>query len=206
MAWYLVPALVKLRQQLNAAWPNRDKRSDGSIGDPSHSSRLSDHNPDPDGSVDSIDIDVDGIDVQAVLAALQRDQRTSYIIYKYQIWNHQLGWRKYSGSNPHTGHIHVTVRDAYQSQTHNWDLRVGAAVSPPAKPNPAPAPKKKEDEDMRMFRCNQAGDKNFGAVILVSGGKYVPVRSTDYGTYQKDGIPETQVSGPGFQDLVATFK
>lgn len=56
MAWRLAHSLETLRAQVNAKWPNRSKSSDGSIGDASHSSRLSDHNPDPSGVVRAIDI------------------------------------------------------------------------------------------------------------------------------------------------------
>jgi hypothetical protein len=36
---------VRLRDQIDRRWPNRDKRSDGWIGDSDHAARKSDHNP-----------------------------------------------------------------------------------------------------------------------------------------------------------------
>ena len=51
MSWTLAPALVQLRQELNARWPGRSKASDGTIGDAAHKARVSEHNPDADGVV-----------------------------------------------------------------------------------------------------------------------------------------------------------
>lgn len=46
MAWRLAGSLVTFRDQLNAAFPNRSKISDGFIGDAAHQAQgsASDHN------------------------------------------------------------------------------------------------------------------------------------------------------------------
>lgn len=61
----LCDAGVTLRDQVNKKWPNRDKSSDGWIGDAAHAAnegwgtngKGSYHNPDPNGIVHAIDID-----------------------------------------------------------------------------------------------------------------------------------------------------
>ena len=55
----LVKAGVTLRDQLNAKFINRDKSSDGWIGDPAHATRgnVSLHNPDKRGLVFALDVD-----------------------------------------------------------------------------------------------------------------------------------------------------
>jgi hypothetical protein len=126
MSYYLAPSLVKLRDEVNARWPNRDKASDGWIGDPSHSSRASDHNPDwnAGGVVRALDVDKDGIDVDAVLAEVIGDPRVWYVIWDSHIYSRTYNWTKraYSGSNPHDKHFHVSLvhsRDS-ENDTSEW--------------------------------------------------------------------------------------
>ena len=45
MAWTLAPALKQLMAEVNARWPNRDRTTDGTIGDYKHSLTTSEHNP-----------------------------------------------------------------------------------------------------------------------------------------------------------------
>jgi glycosyl hydrolase family 25 len=49
-SWTVVPCLLTLRDEFNRLSPNRDKGSDGTIGDTAHTSS-SDHTPDEDSSV-----------------------------------------------------------------------------------------------------------------------------------------------------------
>lgn len=109
MAWHLAPALVVLRDQVNTRWPGRDRSADGTIGDAAHAGRASDHNPDSDGSVNAWDVTASGIDVAALIAAVIADPRTAYVIHAGRIWTPGSGWRPYTGSSPHTHHVHVSV-------------------------------------------------------------------------------------------------
>lgn len=124
--WYLAPSLVALRTEINRRWPNRDKASDGALGDASHQARVSDHNPDwsAGGVVRAIDVDKDGIDVQAVLDATIGDQRIHYVIWDRHIWSVTYGWVKqaYDGADPHTGHVHISIQHtkAAETDTSRW--------------------------------------------------------------------------------------
>jgi len=110
----LAESLVVLRDQVNAAWPNRNTASDGWIGDPAHQATPSDHNPNAQGVVCALDITNDpaGPTAQhlfdAILSAPQVDCK--YIIANSQIASRARGWtvRTYTG-DPHTSHIHVSV-------------------------------------------------------------------------------------------------
>lgn len=124
MSYYLAPSLVELRGEINARWPNRDKASDGWIGDADHSSRISDHNPDEKGCVHALDVDVDGIDVQQLLRATIGDNRVWYVIFNHRIYSRTYGWTPhvYTGSNPHTMHVHVSIRYNHDAEnaTRTW--------------------------------------------------------------------------------------
>jgi len=115
----LSKALVQLREQADDAYPDRKRDSDGTIGDSRHSTRKSDHNPDPDsGYVRAIDLDAD-FNEQASTAAYIADQirtlaksdkRIAYVIFNRKIASARSlwRWRKYTGVNPHTSHIHIS--------------------------------------------------------------------------------------------------
>lgn len=118
MTYYLVPALVKLRDEINTRFPKRDKTSDGWIGDTAHAARPSSHNPDyaHGGAVRAIDIDVDDNDPardlrMTVINAAKGDSRVWYIISNGIIYSRSYGWaaRHYTGSNGHFHHVHISV-------------------------------------------------------------------------------------------------
>jgi hypothetical protein len=120
-AWRLAKSLEKLRSQVNETWPDRSKASDGTIGDAAHSSRSSDHNPwVKDGStgvVTALDITHDpknGPDAGQLADTLRAsgDKRIKYIISNRRIWNPAISkdWRPYTGSNPHSKHVHISVK------------------------------------------------------------------------------------------------
>jgi hypothetical protein len=116
---WLSKSAETLRRQINSTFPDRDKRSDGWIGDSRHSATKSDHNPCiSTGAVRALDVDSDlgGPANNAYYLANQlrtlakKDKRISYIIFNHKIasrvslWR----WRKYRGSNPHTSHVHIS--------------------------------------------------------------------------------------------------
>ena len=128
----LVAAGVVLRSQVNWAFPRRDKRSDGWIGDRAHAARESDHNPDARGWVHALDIDADLLGIKGgkegrelaeefanQLIAYARQSRPGSARLKYVVWNNRIAsgtyareywtWRK--GNWGHTQHIHVSFTD-----------------------------------------------------------------------------------------------
>jgi peptidoglycan hydrolase-like protein with peptidoglycan-binding domain len=126
MAWRVAKSLEALRHQLNSLAPGRSKAADGGIGDAAHASRGSDHNPwvkdGAMGIVTARDFTHDpkgGIDARKLAEALvaSRDPRIKYIISNRQIVSGSDGpspwvWRSYSGSNPHTMHVHISVKSS----------------------------------------------------------------------------------------------
>ena len=120
----LCKAGQQLRLQVDDSYPDRDRASDGWIGDTRHSARPSDHNPDWTSNppyVRAVDIDRDlsgkakpdlmpDLADQIRLCARGGDKRISYIIFNGKIASHKKkwAWRPYDGINPHTKHIHVS--------------------------------------------------------------------------------------------------
>ena len=118
----LCKAGQQLRLQIDDTYPDRDRTSDGWIGDTRHSARPSDHNPDAKGIVRAIDIDRDlsgkaKPDLMPDLANQIRhfaksdpSKRIAYIIFAGKIASPRMGWRfrKYSGINAHDHHCHIS--------------------------------------------------------------------------------------------------
>jgi hypothetical protein len=128
MTYKLCKAGQQLRLQVDDSFPDRDRRSDGWIGDARHSARPSDHNPDWKNAVNGvafvravdIDRDLSGkakpdlmpylADEIRLFAKRDKSKRISYIIFAGKIASARMGWRwrKYSGINPHNSHLHCS--------------------------------------------------------------------------------------------------
>jgi hypothetical protein len=111
----------QLREQIDDAFPDRDRTSDGWIGDTRHAARPSDHNPDANGWVRAIDVDRDlsgkakpdimpDLADQIRLAGKSGEKRIAYVIFDGRIASSRLNWRwrKYTGSNKHNHHCHIS--------------------------------------------------------------------------------------------------
>lgn len=131
--WRAGKSLLKLRSQLDKAYPDRNKASDGLIGDAAHcpnpdGTGSSDHCPNiQDGdyrivtAYDATNDPKSGCDMNIVIEAIResRDSRVKYIIWNKRICNPKSiggnppwAWRPYSGSNPHSRHAHISVSSA----------------------------------------------------------------------------------------------
>ena len=120
----LSKAAIQLREQIDDSFPDRDRTSDGWIGDTRHAHRKSDHNPDAQGWVRAIDVDRDLFkgskpDIMPDLADQLRvacksksEKRISYIIFDGRICSSILNWkwRKYTGANKHEKHAHFSFK------------------------------------------------------------------------------------------------
>jgi peptidoglycan hydrolase-like protein with peptidoglycan-binding domain len=143
MAWHLAPSLSILQAQLNKRWPNR-KKPDGTIGDTAHKRRKSSHNPNRRGSVNGIDISNEGIEVAAVIKAAMKHPSTWYVISQGFIYSRTYGFakRRYTGSNPHNSHIHISILDTVKAEnsTELWFSLVNPAPKPKPKVSSFPLP------------------------------------------------------------------
>lgn len=142
MAWVVDKGLLRLRDEINMLAPHRSKASDGFIGDAAHAGTPSDHNPqhpappgNPDYQVDAGDFTHDpahGADMAMISEAIRRsrDSRVSYVIFNRRIFSGPEGpapfvWRAYTATaDPHTNHMHVSVRDRTHDQDQEWVIIV----------------------------------------------------------------------------------
>lgn len=150
MAAVLTKGLTRVRAEINEVWPDRDKATDGWLGDSSHSSSTSGHNPDRTGrseyrdgdnldEVRAIDVDKDLVKgsstdwMELVVQYLVKKARAGgyipfrYMIYKRRIWAGSDGWqtRTYTGDNDHNAHLHLS--GGYTQTADNWNGTLGLA-------------------------------------------------------------------------------
>lgn len=147
-SWVLVPCLVALRDEFNELNPDRDKSTDGSIGDQAHADRSSNHNPDETGNtphedsdskneVHAIDVDATGpwpspmtfdLGIEELRKRHQRgdDDRLIEIIWNRRRATPESGWnwKNYTGDNAHTQHAHLasSYNSSREADTSPWGL------------------------------------------------------------------------------------
>lgn len=141
MAPVKTPNVKALFASIDRLAPNRDRASDGWIGDLAHQDSKSGHNPDRSGnaeykdgdSKDEVragDIDADlrrpGVTMTMVAEKIRTTpalrKRAAYIIWNRRIASANSGWvwRTYTGSNPHTKHLHVSTIPSQDENSAPW--------------------------------------------------------------------------------------
>lgn len=163
MAWVIVSNLQELLEQMNKRFPNRDKTSDGGIGDTRHQAGSSSHNADKTGNpehrdgddkdeVRARDFDADlkdagGVTMEHVVQLLVKLARAGrlphlrYIIFNGRIWHKRDGFvtRTYTGTNKHDKHMHVNsdfTQAADEAKGVDWHLNDLGKKAPTA-PKPS---------------------------------------------------------------------
>jgi hypothetical protein len=123
MKWWLSKSAAQIREQIDDSFIDRDRTSDGTVGDLRHQMRASSHNPDPKtGVVRGIDIDRDLMgkkkpdlmpdlaDQIRLYAKSDPAKRIEYIIFDSKIASAKKAWawRPYDGINKHNHHCHIS--------------------------------------------------------------------------------------------------
>jgi hypothetical protein len=117
------PAALAVLRQATAISPKRKKASDGLLPSAAHlkASPTSDHNT---GLAVDLTHDPDnGIDCVEIFEKLKEDKRVSYLIFQGKIWSKEkskLGNRRYTGSNPHNKHLHISINASSAADTSPW--------------------------------------------------------------------------------------
>lgn len=128
----LSKAGVQLREQFDDCYPDRNRSSDGWIGDDRHAARKSDHNPDKNGIVRALDITANlgsrTDEMHEVVEQLRKygRKRLSYIIFNGKICSPKTLWRwkKYKGINPHNKHAHFSFKKSADKDGSFWQVPI----------------------------------------------------------------------------------
>jgi len=117
------PAAIAVLRQATALKPMRKKASDGLLPSAAHmkQSPNSDHNTGL--AVDLTHDPKNGIDCVEIFEKLKEDKRVSYLIFQGQIWSKEKakqGNRKYTGTNPHNKHLHISIESTMGADTSPW--------------------------------------------------------------------------------------
>ena len=121
------PAAIAVLRQATALRPKRKKASDGLLPSAAHitQSPNSDHNTGY--AVDITHDPVFGINCVELFIKLQEDKRVKYLIFQGRIWSQDKGVLKYTGSNPHNKHLHISIKDGHGNNTSEWFPWLGKA-------------------------------------------------------------------------------
>ena len=147
------PAAVALLRQATALAPKRMKASDGLLPSAAHlkQSPNSDHNTGL--AVDLTHDPNNGIDCFEIYERLKTDKRVAYLIFQGKIWSRKYaadGDRRYTGSNPHGKHLHVSILPDKSNDVSPWlpwlgkpklAGKVKARLARKAKKKTTPSPK-----------------------------------------------------------------
>lgn len=139
----LSPCLVRLFQEIDQHWPNRDRRTDGWYRSPSAGRSLG-HNPGHNGLVHAIDVDKDGIDPIWIINNIYRSRSvTWYIIWDVRVWSTETGWNGHPyhvppGGSLHKDHMHIEIYQTTAAEQYGggWGIASGnSAGIRPAEPD-----------------------------------------------------------------------
>ncbi len=122
------PAAIAVLRQATALRPKRKKASDGLLPSAAHltQSPNSDHNTGY--AVDLTHDPVNGIDCFDIYEKLKADKRVKYLIFTGKIWSVKNGEAKYTGSNKHIKHLHISIKDDCGDDTSPWFSWMGKAT------------------------------------------------------------------------------
>lgn len=193
MAWVVTASLARLMADFRTTFPNKDRESDGTVGDLAHQAETSGHNPDDTAGsrseytdadskaeVRAIDVDNDlraaGVSMQNVIDRMLQTsadlRRLRYIIYNRVIWSRSNDWRPraYTGSSPHTEHAHFSGDPGTDEDSSPWSSVLSFLEDDMEQSNPLIAP----------WSSNTVGNA-LAVVMETRKGLWVDGDSTGYG-------------------------
>ena len=117
------PAALAVLRQATALQPKRKKASDGLLPSSAHIKQSPDSDHNTGYAVDLTHDPKNGIDCAVIFEKFKEDPRVKYLIFNGKIWSKEkskLGNRRYTGSNPHNKHLHVSIESTMGADTSPW--------------------------------------------------------------------------------------
>ncbi len=117
------PAALAVLRQATAIAPKRKKLSDGLLPSAAHLKQSPDSDHNTGYAVDLTHDPANGIDCAIIFQELKKDSRVKYLIFNKKIWSKaraKEGDRKFTGSNPHTKHLHISINDGCGDDVRPW--------------------------------------------------------------------------------------
>ena len=117
------PAALAVLRQATALQPKRKRASDGLLPSAAHIKQSPDSDHNTGYAVDLTHDPKNGIDCAVIFEKFKEDPRVKYLIFNGKIWSKEkskLGNRRYTGSNPHNKHLHVSIESTMGADTSPW--------------------------------------------------------------------------------------
>jgi hypothetical protein len=117
------PAAIAVLRQATALRPKRKKASDGLLPSAAHIKQSPDSDHNTGYAVDLTHDPISGIDCKDIFEKLKEDKRVKYLIFQGKIWSKERakeGNRKYTGSNQHNSHLHISINEGMGKDTSPW--------------------------------------------------------------------------------------
>jgi hypothetical protein len=132
------PACVAALAEATRRWPGRSRAADGILPSAAHTiaNPTSDHERGL--AFDLTHDPAHGVDCNVLAEQVMADRRVRYVIWNRRIWNPSVSarWRDYTGSNPHTSHMHVSILAACREDRSAWWTPRQAEPAPGAPSGP----------------------------------------------------------------------
>lgn len=167
------PSCRQALDDATARYPKRNRASDGIMGDAAHQRRRSDHNT--GNAFDLTHDPANGVDCNVLSQLVINDKRVTYVIWNrkiYVISQPDKGWQDYTGTNPHTKHMHVSIRTDSRDDRSPWAWSPGekpVLVVEPAPANQPPGEVLKMGSRGRAVSILQTRLNQNGAKLVIDG-------------------------------------
>lgn len=122
------PAAISVLRQATALRPKRKKASDGLLPSAAHRAASPNSDHDTGFAVDLTHDPENNIDCFELFEKLRTDKRVKYLIFHGRIWSVKNGEYRYTGSNPHNKHLHISINDGHGKDTSPWFPWLGKAT------------------------------------------------------------------------------